>query len=362
MKGLWWKITGAVLVLYMIIGGMYFPLSPGILNVNPISLKTGNEFQLNISAYNTNFSQPGKIDIWLYDTMGHIYKMNPPQVLSDNHLLANGILPLEFKDNVRIRPLNLLVAQENNGFSVFPSAVFVSYDSTGTASSEWSSGIPNYQPAGHITFPFRNILEETIRNTYFHVTLWFALMFIMLGSAIQSIRYLITTNPALDNSASALAQVGFLFGILGLLTGALWAKHTWGAYWSWDIKQNMTAIALLIYGAYFILREAIESKSDSARLGAVYNIFAFVMLIPLLYVIPRMADSLHPGAGGNPGLGGEDLDNNMRMFFYPGIIGMTLIGYWIADLTARYQQVRDKLNTQLYSRMNDASGNQMKND
>jgi heme exporter protein C len=360
MKGLWWKITGAVLVLYMIIGGMYFPLSTGILKVEPISLKTGNEFQLSISAYNTSFTQSGNIDIWLYDTLGHVFKMQSPEVISDNFLIASGILPAKFKDNIRTRPLNLLVAHEKHGFSVFPNAVFVSYDSTGTTQSEWNPSIPNHQPAGHITFPFRNILEETIRNTYFHVTLWFALMFIMLGSAIQSTRYLMSSVLKLDNSASALAQVGFLFGILGLLTGALWAKHTWGAYWSWDIKQNMTAIALLIYGAYFILREAVESKPDRARLSAVYNIFAFVMLIPLLYIIPRMADSLHPGAGGNPGLGGEDLDNNMRMFFYPGIIGMTLIGYWIAQLCARYLQLKDKLDAQVFNRINDDNSNQVK--
>lgn len=350
MKGIWWKIIGAILVLYMLIGGMYFPLSPGVLNVSPISLKTGNEFEMTIETYNTNYTDGGSIDVWLYDTMGHVFALPTPRVESDYKLSVEGILPVKFKDQRKVRELHLLVAHEDRGFAIFPNAVFVTYDSAGADIVAWGSNIPGYQPAGNITFPFRNILEETIRNTYFHVTLWFALMFLMLGSAIQSTRYLLSAKPDFDNRASALAQVGFLFGIMGVLTGALWAKYTWGAYWSWDIKQNMTAIALLIYAAYFILREAVESQADRARLAAVYNIFAFVMLIPLLYVIPRMADSLHPGAGGNPGLGGEDLDNNMRMFFYPGIIGMTLVGYWIADLCSRYISVKNKLDANINAR------------
>jgi heme exporter protein C len=123
----------------------------------------------------------------------------------------------------------------------------------------------------------------------------------------------------------------------------LWAKHTWGAYWSWDVKQNMTAIALLIYCAYFILRGAFEDEERKARLSAIYNIFAFSTLIPLLFVIPRMTDSLHPGAGGNPAFGGDDLDRTMRMVFYPAGIGWTLLGFWIASLAYRAQALRKRL-------------------
>ena len=63
------------------------------------------------------------------------------------------------------------------------------------------------------------------------------------------------------------------------------------------------------------------------------------MLIPLLYIIPRMRESLHPGAGGNPGFGGEDLDSTMRAVFYPGIIGFTLVGLWLAQLWWRVRRL-----------------------
>ncbi|HMP31223.1 MAG TPA: cytochrome c assembly protein, partial [Saprospiraceae bacterium] len=68
---------------------------------------------------------------------------------------------------------------------------------------------------------------------------------------------------------------------------------------------------------------------------------------PLIFVIPRLYDSLHPGNGGNPALGGEDLDNTLRMFFYPSIIGLILIGVWIATLKYR----TDKIENHIYSKL-----------
>jgi heme exporter protein C len=105
----------------------------------------------------------------------------------------------------------------------------------------------------------------------------------------------------------------------------------------------MTAIALLIYLAYFVLRSSFDDYEKRARIAAVYNIFAFAALIPLIFVIPRMTDSLHPGNGGNPAMGGEDLDNTMRMVFYPAIIGWTLMGVWMAQIVFRIQNLKEKL-------------------
>jgi heme exporter protein C len=79
----------------------------------------------------------------------------------------------------------------------------------------------------------------------------------------------------------------------------------------------------------------VEDGMQRARLSAGYNLFAFALLIPLLFIVPRMTDSLHPGNGGNPALGGEDLDHKMRLVFYPAVIGFTLLGAWIAQLVYR---------------------------
>ena len=192
--------------------------------------------------------------------------------------------------------------------------------------------------------PRRFILNESIRNLYFHVPMWFGMIFLLLGSAVASVLYLKNGKQQNDIWASQTANAGIIFGILGLISGMLWAKYTWGSYWSGDPKQNASAIGMLIYLAYFVLRGSIEDLQKKARISAVYNIFAFAMLIPLLFVLPRLTDSLHPGNGGNPGFNAYDLDSKMRMVFYPAIIGWTLLGFWLAELNARIESIKYTLD------------------
>lgn len=191
--------------------------------------------------------------------------------------------------------------------------------------------------------PRLNILNETIRALYFHVPMWFG-MIIMLGtSVVYSIKYLRKSDKVTDDYAVEFANVGVIFGVLGILTGMLWAQFTWGAWWSGDPKQNAAAIGLLIYFAYFILRGSIDNEEQRARIGAVYNIFAFSALIPLLFILPRLTDSLHPGSGGNPGFNAYDLDSRLRLVFYPAVAGWTLLGIWIATVRIRIRKIEHHL-------------------
>jgi len=106
------------------------------------------------------------------------------------------------------------------------------------------------------------------------------------------------------------------------------------------------AIALLMYGAYFVLRGSFTDIDKRARISSVYNIFAFAMLFPSIWIIPRLVGSLHPGApgsdSGNPALNYKDIDSSLRMVFYPAIIGWTLLGVWISRLFYRIDRVKDK--------------------
>jgi heme exporter protein C len=188
--------------------------------------------------------------------------------------------------------------------------------------------------------PALPILHETIRNLYFHVTMWFAMILILLGSVVYSIRFLYSGNILFDIKASETANVGIMLGLLGIATGSVWAKSTWGAWWANDAKLNGAAVTLLFYFAYLILRNSIEDVEKRGRISAVYNIFSYVMLIVFLMILPRMTDSLHPGNGGNPGFGGYDLDSTMKMVFYPAIIGWTLFGCWMADLRIRLTKLK----------------------
>lgn len=189
--------------------------------------------------------------------------------------------------------------------------------------------------------PRLEILNETIRALYFHVPMWFGMVLLYGFSLFYAIRYLRNPGPETDHKSVEYAHVGTAFGLLGIVTGMLWANYTWGSPWHGDPKQNGAAIALLVYLAYFVLRGSIDNQEQRARLSAVYNIFAFAAMIPLLFIIPRLQDSLHPGSGGNPGFNAYDLDDRMRVVFYPAVIGWFLIGLWIANLRIRYRALRD---------------------
>ncbi len=194
--------------------------------------------------------------------------------------------------------------------------------------------------------PRLNIVNETIRALYFHVPMWFGMVVLFLISTIHSVQYLRNPSFERDTHAVEFANTGLLLGLLGIFTGMIWANYTWGSPWHGDPKQNGAAISLLVYLAYFVLRGSVENEDQRARLSAVYNIFAFAAMIPLIFVIPRMTSSMHPGSGGNPGFNVYDLDSRMRMVFYPAVAGWILMGYWIATLRIRVRLIDEKLLNQ----------------
>lgn len=187
------------------------------------------------------------------------------------------------------------------------------------------------------------ILNETIRAMHFHVPMWFAMIILFAISVVASIQYLSTNNELYDRRASALINTGIILGFLGLFTGMVWARYAWGEYWSNDPKQLSTLVSMLIYLAYVVLRMAIPAGDSRARVSAVFSIFAFAVMIPLLFILPRMTDSLHPGNGGNPGFNVYDLDQRLRLIFYPAIIAWTSLGLWITSLNTRLQRVKLQL-------------------
>lgn len=347
MKKHWWKILGVLLVLYSLIVGMLVPLKPGILRMTPNKAQAGETITAQIVGYNTRYTQSEvPVRAWLKLDSAHTLAARRVEVLDDRHLRAEFDLPRLLPSPKKVVEFSLILDDSKDGASVYPEAVFVVQDSIDAAAGArlWvNTPIQELHHRTGMAFPFLNILNETIRNTYYHVPFWFAMFIILTAAVVMSFQYLRTFDPDYDRKASALTSVGLLFGLIGILTGAIWAKNTWGAYWSFDVKQNTTAIALLIYAAYFVLRDSFDDPEKKARISGVYNIFAFATLVPLLYVIPKLADSLHPGSGGNIPIGSLDLDRTMRLVFYPAIVGWTLIGVWIAQLSLRVKRLKDYL-------------------
>jgi ABC-type transport system involved in cytochrome c biogenesis permease subunit len=196
------------------------------------------------------------------------------------------------------------------------------------------------------------ILNETIRNLYFHVCMWFSMMILFTISVVQAVKYLNKTDLKYDMLSRQYAAVGCVFGVLGYATGSIWMSFTWAdpnnpavASFSSIAKEPKligAAIALLIYFAYFVLRGSIHDIDKRARISAVYNVFAFAFLFPSIWILPRLMESLHPGGQGNPALNPKDIDARMRLVFYPAVIGWTLLGVWIVSLKVRMSIIKEK--------------------
>jgi heme exporter protein C len=186
------------------------------------------------------------------------------------------------------------------------------------------------------------ILEHSARNLYFHVPMWFTLMLGWLLAAFHSLRYLQTGRRLNDVKAEQAALVAFVFGLLGIVTGTVWARFTWyvgtDIWWNSDPRQVMVAVQLLICGAYFVLRGALDDERRRARLGAVYVLFATTTLPFLLYVLPRRMESLHPGAEGNPAFSEMDIAPEMRWVFYAAVIGFFLLFGWAYTTRVRMRR------------------------
>ncbi|WP_461452346.1 cytochrome c biogenesis protein CcsA [Mucilaginibacter sp.] len=192
--------------------------------------------------------------------------------------------------------------------------------------------------------PALPVLHETIRNLYFHVPMWMGMLTVFVLSVYFSVKYLRNGREEDDLAAVECVNTGLLFYGLGLVTGMLWAKYTWGQFWSGDPKQNSAAIAFLLYCAYLVLRNSIDEEQKRAKISAIYNIFAFPIMIVLIFILPRMTDSLHPGSGGNPAFGKYDLDNGMKIAFYPAMLGWSFIALWIATIRYRIRLIENNKN------------------
>lgn len=344
-----YKVLGIMLVAYSLVAGMLIPLSTGIVGVSPRVAKGGEPLALKLKTYNANLLKDK-------DNYEARIRLNPKQAICANKIVVEnnqeltlffelplGKLPIQtFGEGGKRSNFPLLeISGKNNGYSSLESAIYIKDSLVENVTQNFCEIAPFLEvEESKISFPFLNILEETIRNLFYHVPMWFGMMLLLLISVVYSILYL--AKPEVEHydvQATSFAVVGVLFGVVGILTGALWAKHTWGAYWSFDVKQNTSAVALLIYLAYFVLRSSFDDMDKRARVAAIYNIFAFATLIPLLYIVPRMVDSLHPGMGGNPAFSKLDLDNTMRMVFYPAVLGWMMLGIWMSNLGGRIERL-----------------------
>ncbi len=171
---------------------------------------------------------------------------------------------------------------------------------------------------------------QSSRIVFFHVPMAVGSFFGFLAAAWWSALYLWKRRQDDDHAALAAVEVSLLFCVLATVTGAVWSKVQWGAYWNWDPRQTSMALALVFYGAYLTLRGAIEDPETRARISAAYAVLGFIVAPFLYFIMPRMASfSLHPKPAGS------EMDPSIRYVVFAGMFGFTVLFFWMQNQRRR---------------------------
>lgn len=192
-----------------------------------------------------------------------------------------------------------------------------------------------------VPIPEKPVIGESLRNLFFHVGMWFAMLSMLITGFAYSIRYLATFEEVHDMYAEEAIRNGLIFGALGIVTGMIWGNFTWGTPWARDPKLNGAAAGLLIYLAYLILRGSVGDINKKAKVAAVYNILAFFLWIVFVLILPRVSgDSIHPGTKGDEvTILPQHLESNVRIVFYPAMVGWILLSLWILQIRIKIREI-----------------------
>ncbi|HEV2844736.1 MAG TPA: cytochrome c biogenesis protein CcsA [Thermoanaerobaculia bacterium] len=185
-------------------------------------------------------------------------------------------------------------------------------------------------------------LGESSRILFFHVPMAWVSFVAFIAAGIWSVRYLFGgRHPRHDRAAAAAIEIGLVFGVLATVSGSLWARVMWNAYWNWDPRQTSIVIVLTFYGAYLILRSAIEDADTRGRLSAAYAALGLVVAPFLFFIVPRIMFSLHPESVINAE-GKIDMESRMRQVLFAGAAGFTALFFWMHNLRCRVQALVER--------------------
>ena len=173
--------------------------------------------------------------------------------------------------------------------------------------------------------PLEAVMGQVQKVFYFHVaTAWVGMLGFMVAG-IAGIAYLRSKNLKWDIVEVAAVAISLVFFFITIVMGSIWARPIWNTWWTWDPRLTTAAIVELVYAAYLMLRQGIESPERRARFGAVYTILGFVS-VPLTFISIRLLRTIHPVViGGESGDGSFAMTGEMRTVFFFSLIVFSVI-------------------------------------
>ena len=344
-KGVWAiRTAGLAILAYTFAMTFLVPLGPGIQDVVVTQTELTDEggvYEVEVIGHGTHFSKTAP-RVFLLRGKGAL-NATAVKSMDDTHLKCRVRLPAVIPSP----SFDVYVNNEIDGTMSYANGFFASgLKVVSKATLPEDPGVLENLSASNLGFhfPFQPNIMESIRNLMLHVPMWFTMFLLMGISFAQSIRTLrLGGDPDRDLRAVASVKVGLWFGVLGLLTGSLWARFTWGAWWVDDPQLNGAFVTVMVYAGYLVLRGSVQDAKLRSRLSAVYNLFGFCLLVVLLMVLPRFTESLHPGKGGNPAFSSYDLDSALRAAFYPAVLGWMILGTWMYSLQLNMERLTQRI-------------------
>lgn len=184
---------------------------------------------------------------------------------------------------------------------------------------------------------------QSSRILFFHVPMAWVSFVAFMAAGVWSVRYLAGgRRERHDRAAAAAVELGLLFALLATLTGAIWARIMWNAWWNWDPRQTSIVVALLFYAAYLALRSAIADDDSRARLSAAYAALGLVVAPFFYFVLPRLGFTLHPEAVINV-RGKVEVERGMLVVLLASSAGFTALYFWMHSLRVRLAGAEERL-------------------
>lgn len=179
------------------------------------------------------------------------------------------------------------------------------------------------------------------RILFFHVPMAWVSFIAFMAAGWSSVRYLMTRDWRHDIAAAAAVELGLIFCILATVTGSMWAKTMWGAFWNWDPRQTTIIMTLIFYMAYLALRSAVLDPERRGRLASAYAILGLVVTPFFLFVLPRIGFTLHPDPVVNT-QGTINMESRMLQVLMASLVGFTVLYFWLHNLLCRVRRLEHR--------------------
>ena len=193
--------------------------------------------------------------------------------------------------------------------------------------------------------PMERTMGQVQRVFYFHVATAWVGMLGFLAAAVVGVIFLIKKERRWDIAGLAAVEISLVFFLITIISGAIWARPSWGTWWTWDPRLTTATIVELVYAAYLMLRQGIEDPDRRARFGAVYSILGFIS-VPITFISIRLLRTIHPvlfGGNGEEAKGDFSMEPEMFQTFMFSLLTFSLIFVTLFWNRIRLGRLADKV-------------------